>query len=1027
MQGKGIIKFFLVVMLLVTAVQYLYVLPTNTVENDAADFAEQESGKTEGEDFRAARAAYLDSISDKTVLTVPLLGKFTYTDLKSKQLNLGLDLKGGMAAVLQVDLRDFIRSIARNAKDPTLIEALDQASQAQKSDQAEYISLFADAWSDVADGKRLAPLFAGSDVMQDQIGPNDDDGTVILKLRELANETVALTFEQLKRRIDKMGVVQPNISLDSERDLILVELPGIENPERARKLLVGSAELEFFDVKRLDNAIFEAIIQADQVLDRRDQLAAGRDSNFVEEKVFRIDTTYAQDSLGNLTTEIARIDSTDITEQTPGPLLSLLQLNGNGQLGQAVIGGSTENNRDKITRLLNDPEVSRLFGRDVTFRWAENPYPANEDGTGGDFYPLYQLRLPRDGKAPLTGAAVTDADSSPDPTTGQLAVGITMNSEGARTWGRMTTEAFNDNERQVAIVLDSFVVSAPSVNSPITGGRTSITGGAQGFTVQEADDLASILQVGRLPAKPEIIQESIIGPSLGADNISRSQTAMLVGFLLVLVFMLFYYGGAGIVSVIALLLNLVFIFGTLASFGTVLTLPGIAGILLTIGMAVDANVIIYERIREELRAGKTNANAIQDGFDNSYSAIIDANVTTFLIAIVLAWFGLGPIKGFAVVLMVGVVSSVFTAVLVGRLMIDWWTGGDRTISLWTPPSKNLFANVNVDWIGKRTVTYGISGVLVLASLVMIFTRGFDLSVDFKGGYSYTVQLENDVETDALRAALSAPFGGEPTIKAVDAANTYNIVTDYLVDETGTIDGEEPQQVVLAALYEGLKTATGDNTLAFDEFSDTELTTGKTHITQVSKVGPTIADDIKRSALWAGLIGLLLIFLYLLLRFNKWQYSLGAVAALFHDTLLVLGAFAAFWGVLGFNMEIDQAFIAAILTVIGYSINDTVVVFDRIREFLNTYVSRGKTEVFNKAINSTVSRTVITSVTTLIVVLVLFLFGGSSIKGFAFALIVGIVVGTYSSIFVATPIVHDLTADHEARTVSETEIKLAKKA
>lgn len=1015
MQGKGIIKFFLVVMVLVTAIQYLYVLPTNGVENDAADYAEQESGQTEGEDFRAFRAAYLDSISDQTVLDVPLLGDFTYQDLKAKQLNLGLDLKGGMAVVLQVDLREFIRTLARNAKDPTLIEALDNASQAQAAAQDDYIALFADAWNEVKGDQKLAPIFSGSDILQDQVGQNDADGEVILKLRELADETVNLTFEQLKRRIDKLGVVQPNISLDGERDLILVELPGIENPERARSFLVGAANLEFFDVKRIDNAVFEAIVQADKVLERRQKLAEGRDT-IAPEKQFRYDTIYATDDLGNLTTGIERIDTVEVTDQTAGPLLSILSLNGTGSFGEAVVGLAKESDIDEINAMLNDDAVKGLFGRDATFRWTEKPLPAAEDGTQGDIHQLYQLRLPRDGKAPLTGSVITTADASPDQN-GQLAVNLTMNSEGARTWGRMTTEAFNDNQRQVAIVLDSLVVSAPSVNGPITGGRTAITGGRTGFTIQEAGDLASILQVGRLPARTQIVQESIVGPSLGAENISRSVTAMLIGFGLVLVFMIFYYGGAGIVSIIALLLNLIFIFGTLASFGAVLTLPGIAGILLTIGMAVDANVIIYERVREELRSGKTLLNSIQDGFGNSYSAIIDANVTTFLIAGVLAYFGLGPIKGFAVVLMVGVVSSVFTAVLVGRLMIDWWTGGDRAISFWTPPSKNLFANVNIDWIGKRMITYALSAVLVIGSLAAIFTKGFDLSVDFKGGYSYTVQLDSDVNTEDLRTALATPFGGEPTIKAVDAANTYNIVTDYLVDQTDTINGKEPQEVVLAALYDGVKAATNDTNLTLEDFGNTESEEG-THITSVSKVGPTIADDIKRSALWAGLVGLLLIFLYLLLRFNKWQYSLGAVAALFHDTIIVLGVFAALWGRLGFNMEIDQAFIAAILTVIGYSINDTVVVFDRIREFLNTYVSRGKTEVINKAINSTVSRTVITSVTTLIVVLVLFLFGGSSIKGFAFALIVGILIGTYSSIFIATPIVHDLTSDLEAKTVAE---------
>ena len=492
-------------------------------------------------------------------------------------------------------------------------------------------------------------------------------------------------------------------------------------------------------------------------------------------------------------------------------------------------------------------------------------------------------------------------------------------------------------------------------------------------------------------------------------------TALLIGFFLVLAFMLFYYGGAGIVAIISLLLNLVFIFGTLASLGTVLTLPGIAGILLTIGMAVDANVIIYERIREELRVGKTVANAVQDGFSNSYSTIIDANVTTILVAAVLAYFGLGPIKGFAVVLMVGVIASVFTAVLVGRLMVDYWLSKKGTMTFWTSGSKNLFSDINVNWLNLRRTAYAISGALVLASLVAIFVRGFDLGVDFSGGYSYTVVLDKDVTAQELRSNLEGPFQATPTIKSVDSDNTYNVVTKYLIDQTEPIDGQEPQDVVLSALYQGVIAATGDNSLTLEDFSNPEFT-GGTHITSVSKVGPTIADDIQRSALEAGLVALLGIFLYLLFRFKGKRYSAGAVIALFHDTIITMGVFAACWGWIGFNMEVDQAFIAAILTVIGYSINDTVVVFDRIREYLNSYTKRDDRSLINDAINSTISRTVMTSFTTILVVLVLFLFGGASIKGFAFALLVGIVVGTYSSIFIASPIVYDLSGKKGAKEV-----------
>ena len=1009
MQGKGIIKFFLVVMLIVTAVQYLYILPTNSVENDAEDFAAETSGETEGEEYRAQYAYYLDSISDKEVLKIPFFKSFTYQDLKANQLNLGLDLKGGMSVVLQVDLEEFLRALAKKAKDPTTFEkALAQASQAQKTAQDDYIALFADAWQDVRGDQKLYDVFRSSEALGEDINSASSDAEIVRVLREKADETVELTFDLLKKRIDQLGVVQPNVSLDADRDLILVELPGIENPERARTFLQAAANLEFYHVKRIDQNLVNNLIALDEQLDRQAKIAAGRDSNFVEETTVVYDTTYVLDELGNQTDSIANIAEREVTNQTAGPLFSVFSPNP-GNMGEAVVGIATEKNIERVNELLNSPEAKRKF-RKTIFRWEANPLPGAEGEGSSNVYALYQLEEPNGGEALLTGESITNTSSGPDPN-GQVSVNLSMNSEGARTWARMTTEAANDGNRQVAILLDDRVVSAPSVRGPIPGGNTAITGN---FNVQEGTDLANILKVGRLPARTDIIQESIVGPSLGAANINSSITALLIGFGLVLLFMMFYYGGAGIVSILALLLNLIFIFGALSSFGTVLTLPGIAGILLTIGMAVDANVIIYERIREELRAGKTERNAVVDGFANSYSAIIDANVTTLLVAGVLAYFGLGPIKGFAVVLIVGVVASVFTAVLVGRLIIEWWLDRGNSISFWTAPSKNLFANVNIDWMGKRKLTYALSAVLVVGSLASIFTRGFDLGVDFKGGYSYVVAFEQDVTSDDLRTALAGPFEGEPTIKAVDSDNTFNIVTNYRIDQTDQENGKEAQELVMEQLYNGVVAATGNNALQLDDFSNAEAE--GTHVLSVSKVGPTIADDIKRSAYWAGGIGLLLIFLYLLLRFNKWQYSLGAVAALFHDSIIVLGVFSLCWGRLGFNMEVDQAFIAAILTVIGYSINDTVVVFDRIREYLNTYVSRGKTEVINGAISSTVSRTIITSLTTLIVVLVLFLFGGSSIKGFAFALLVGILVGTYSSIFIATPIVHDLTDDLEAKTV-----------
>jgi SecD/SecF fusion protein len=624
-----------------------------------------------------------------------------------------------------------------------------------------------------------------------------------------------------------------------------------------------------------------------------------------------------------------------------------------------------------------------------------------------DNYELYALKPSRDGKAAMTGDHVVDASANPDPQTNEVAVSLKMDNTGAKIWGQLTTEAAQDNNREIAIVLDDEVVSAPRVINPILTGDSQITGS---FSIQEGKDLANILQIGKLPTDTEIIQESLVGPSLGEENIRNSTIALTVGFILVLLFMIAYYGGGGIVSILALILNIFFIFGALASYGTVLTLPGIAGIVLTIGMAVDANVIIYERIREELREGKSLLMAVSDGFQNSYSAIIDANVTTLLTAFVLAYFGLGPIKGFAVVLIIGVLSSLFTAVLVGRLMIDQWLKNkERSMSFSTGLSKNAFADLSIDWLGKRKMAYIISGAIILAGLVSMATRGFELGVDFKGGYSYNVTIEGaEVEASALRSALTEAFeGNEPIVKSVDTENTYNVVTDYLVESTD----DDADEKVMMALYNGVNGITGGN-IDLEQFKAPDG--NGTHVESSSKVGPTIADDIKSSAFYAATFALLLIFLYIFIRFSKWQYSLGAVAALFHDTLVVMGIFSIFHGILPFSLEIDQAFIAAILTVIGYSINDTVVVFDRIREFLNNYTKSSKEEVINSAVNSTVSRTIITSLTTLFVVAILFFFGGASIRGFAFALLVGILVGTYSSIFVATPIMSDLTGELRAK-------------
>ena len=994
MQGKGIVRFFLIVMIIVCLVQYVFILPTNSVESRAEAHAKEAASNVPDEEKslveKTAYAAYLDSVSNETVFSIPLLKDYTYQELKGQQLALGLDLKGGMSIVLQVDLKEFLKALTNDPEYEPFANALELADKNLESANSNYISLFADAWQETGNGQPMRDLFRRSDVLKDGINTNSSDGEVTRLLREKADETVSLTFELLKQRIDKLGVVQPNISLDESRDLILVELPGIDNPERARSFLTGAANLEFWSVYRVsDNNFLNYFQSANDILARTEK------SNAAEREMV---VTPRMDSLGNET----GMDTTYIDNAVnSGPLLSKLTLN-QGIYAPSVMGMAKGNDRKQISEWLERKEVAAVFPKDVKLLWSRAPNVLRDENgevSDGTLYELYAIKTEKGrNEAPLSGESVVSATANPNPDNGQMEVSLRMDQSGARKWGQMTTAAANDNNRSIAIVLDNEVVSAPRVNGPITGGNSSITGN---FSIQEANDLSQFLEVGRLPATPKIIQENIVGPSLGAKNIESSIWSLVGGFLLVLVFMVFYYGSAGVVSIACLFLNLFFIFGALASMGAVLTLPGLAGIVLTIGMAVDANVIIYERIREEMREGKALRQAVNDGFSNSYSAIIDANVTTFITAAILAYFGLGPIKGFAVVLMVGVIASVFTAVLVGRLLIDWWLDKGNNLTFWTGASKNAFASINRDWLGKRKIAYMISGTILVLGIASMVIRGFDLGVDFKGGYSYNVEFAQPVEAQQIREALATPFGGTPTVKAVNTANTFNIVTDYNIRDTE----QDAADKVMAALYEGVKTL--DGTVSLERFSAPDAD-GVTHVTSSSKVGPTIADDIQKSAVKATIFALLFIFLYLFIRFNRWQYSAGAVAALFHDTLIVLSLFSILHGILPFAMEIDQAFIAAILTVIGYSINDTVVVFDRIREYLNIYTGEPKEQVINKAVNSTLSRTIITSVTTLFVVAVLFVFGGGSIRGMAFALLIGILVGTYSSIFIATPIMSDLS-------------------
>jgi SecD/SecF fusion protein len=968
MQGKGFIRFFAIVLAIVFLGQFILTFPTNKVERNAEAYANSAGG-----DYKVAKGKYLDSMSSVKIAGTKWLKEYTYNDLKKQQLALGLDLKGGMSLVLQVDLKDFVSIMGNKSKDPAFVSALDKtAATLAQGGGSDFITVFSKEYKALANGQSLASVFSKNEVMASSgIKFDSGDDVVLRVLRDKANETVKSTYDRLKERIDEFGVTQPNVSLDAGRDLIVVELPGIENPKRAREMVTATAELAFWDVYRLnDPGIAPALQAADQ---RAKAMMSGDTSKT------KVDTSAAAQA---------------------GPIFSNLQINGQLAYGPAVFGLADKSKIDYINEWLAKPAIKTMFPSDLTFAWSQKSIKGTTDGNGS-IYELYALKGKKGGSGPgLDGSSVTNASVSPDET-GKAAVSLKMNTTGARLWGDMTTAAFNDQKKQIAVVLDDKVVSAPNVNSPILTGDSQITGN---YTMEEAQDFARILQVGKLPAKIKIIQESVVGPSLGQDNINKSLSSLAIGLLAIILLMCTYYSTAGVISIVALLINILFIIGSLTSYGTVLTLPGIAGIVLTMASAVDANVIIYERCREELMEGKSLQVAIADGFKNSYPAIFDANISNLLIGFVMAYFGLGPIKGFAVVLIIGIICTLFTAVFLVHYLMELWMNRGNDIKFSQPWSANMFRNINYDWVGKRKYAYIGSSLVIAMGVASYFTRGFELGVDFKGGYSYNIQFDgaSNVNAETLRTAMEAKLGGVPIVKAIDTKNSYNVVTSYLIDDTT----EGASDKVLAKIHEGVNSiapVTAENFKTHDYAG--------THITSFSKVGSYVADDIRKSAFWATALSLLLIFFYITFRFSKWQFSAGAVIALFHDVLLVLSLFTMLHGILPFSMEIDQAFVAALLTVIGYSMNDTVVVYDRIREYINKYSGKTKAEVINDAINNTLSRTIMTSFITFLSMFILFAFGGSSVRGFAFALVVGIVVGTYSSIFVATPIMVDLTSEN----------------
>jgi SecD/SecF fusion protein len=999
MQNRNVIKIFAIIFAIVCLYQLSFTWVANGVEDDAvaytADFNEDE--KEVKEKF------YLDSISSEQVYDI-LLTSYTYAECQQREINLGLDLKGGMNVTLEVMVVDVVKALSNQNKDETFNAAIANTLSAQEDSQDDFVTIFGSEYEKLAPAANtgLSALFSTPD-LRDKVQFSSTNLEVIEVLKLEVEDAIARSFNILRSRIDRFGVTQPNIQRLETAGRILVELPGIKDPERARKLLQSTAQLEFWETYEY-NELFQALESANAFLrETAEAITVEVDSvkvetTQVEEVVEQEDTTrdITSDLLAEIEADTLAADSAannlsfeEFASENPLYALLYPNVDQQNQLNEGpVVGFCAVKDTAALNVYLKDDAIRKFFPVDVKFAYTVKPYDPD-----GKFVQLVALKSDRNGKSAMEGDVVTDAVQVFGQFASSAEVSMEMNAEGAKQWKRLTAENI---KKSVAIVLDGYVYSYPTVQAEIAGGRSSITGN---FTVNEAKDLANILKSGKLPAPARIIEEAIVGPSLGEEAISSGLTSFIFALLLVLAYMIFYYNGAGVVSNIALLANIFFIFGVLSSLGAVLTLPGIAGIILTIGMSVDANVLIYERIREELRNGKGLRLAIEDGYNNAYSSIIDANVTTLLTGIILYTFGTGPIKGFATTLIIGILTSLFAAIFITRLVISYRLNKGKTISFATKLTEGAFKNINIDFIGKRKRFYILSAVIVLLGIGSLVTKGLNYGVDFVGGRTYVVRFDDTVNNEELRSALTDVFVDADGLNYTPQVKTFGDDNQVKVTTSFMIENSEPTTdlIVESKLSEGLST-TG---LEYEIMSS-------------QKVGPTIADDIKDAAVWSVFFSLLVIFLYILIRFRKWQFSLGAVVAVFHDVLIVLSIFSIFYGVLPFSLEIDQAFIAAILTIIGYSLNDTVVVFDRVREYMNDNKKKGVHELINGALNSTLSRTINTSLTTFCVLLIIFIFGGEVIRGFMFALMVGVVVGTYSSLFVASPIMLDTIKKKEEK-------------
>ena len=1000
MQSKGAIRFVAILLLIASIWQLSFTLVTNIQEKKAQKYADAKAEAAMqtaafGKVAEADKAFYLDSIRKEenrwyldSISSEKIYFGYTYKDVKTKAINLGLDLKGGMNVMLQVQLKDLVKALAGGNNAPEFTNALALAQERSVNSRQDFITLFAEAWKETSNGMPLAQVF-GTYEMRDKIGPESTDDQVIEVIRTESESAISNSFNVLRNRIDRFGVTQPNIQKLGNSGRILVELPGVKEPERVRKLLQGTASLEFWAT--YDNTEIEAYLnEANSTLA---QLLA------TEEEVAAVETApAAEDAL--LAEELQQSQNDAAAEaefKKQNPLFSVLQPS--GAIGNACIGYANYADTAKINKFFAMPQIKGLFPPEFKPMWTVK---ASQFIPGGNIFELVAIKATsRDGKAPLDGGVVTDARVQYGNTGGNPEVSMSMNAEGANTWARMTKDNIG---KQIAIVLDGMVYSYPTVQSEIAGGSSQITGN---FTLEEAEDLANVLKSGKLPAPATIIQEQVVGPSLGAESINAGLISFVIAFLLVLVYMVLFYQGAGLVADVALLCNVLLLFGTLVSFGAVLTLPGIAGLVLTLGMAVDANVIIYERVKEELRAGKGLSKAIADGYKNAYSAIIDGQFTTFLTGVVLFVFGSGPVQGFATTLIIGIITSVLTSVFITRIMFDDRVVKGKNITFDNNITRNFLQNTNINFLSKRKIAYIASGALIVISLVSIFTKGFTYGVDFTGGRTYVVRFDQPVTAEAVRAAAVAEFDGAVEVKQFGGESQMKITTQYLVENESTDADAE----VESKLYNALKSFFATE-LTFGEFTST--LDNPNGIISSDKVGPTIANDITRNAIIAVVIALFVIFAYIAVRFKGWTWGLGGVVGLAHTALIVIGFFSLFSGILPFSLDIDQTFIAAILTIIGYAINDTVVIFDRIREYKELHPKAEFGKNVNEALNSTLSRTMNTSLTTLITMLAIAIFGGEVIRGLAVALILGIVIGTYASIFIATPIMYDVTKKAEKK-------------